>query len=180
MFLKNKIYSTILCILIICGSCQKQKNKIEIKTIQELEQITLTDINTLENINTNQIKNNIKLGELNILQLEEKELDSISVDLIYFEYRAYLNYINQTTRIINSINNLKNTLMINQKQLNALKLDYMQSKNRRDDLDEYLKNEEKFVQTTSQEIKKINSILSELNPKFDTLNQKIELIIYED
>ena len=70
--------------------------------------------------------------------------------------------------------------MINQKQLNALKLDYMQSKNRRDDLDEYLKNEEKFVQTTSQEIKKINSILSELNPKFDTLNQKIELIIYED
>lgn len=180
MFLSNKIYSTLLYILIICSACQNQENKIEIKTIEELEQITLSDINTLQNINTNHIKNNIQLGELNILKLEEKELDSISVELIYFEYREYLNYINQTTTIINSINSLKNTLTTNQDQLNALKLDYSQSKNRRNDLDEHLKNEKIFVQTTSQEIKKINSILSQLNAKFDTLNKKIELIIYEN
>jgi len=180
MFLSNKIYTTLLFILIICGSCQNKKNKIEIKTIEELEQITLTDINIVENINTNHIKNNIKLGKFNILKLEEKELDSISVEFIYFEYREYLNYINQTTTIMNSLNNLKNTLVINQNQLNTLKLDYSQSKNRRDDLDEYLKNEKIFVQKTSQEIKKNNNILAQLNSEFDSLNKKIELIIYED
>ena len=180
MFLSTKIYTPLLFILIICSSCQNKKNKIEIETIEELEQITLTDINILKSINTNHIKNNIKLSKLNVLKLEEKELDSISVEFIYFEYREYLNYINQTTTIINSLNNLKNTLAINQKQLNTLKLDYSQSKNRRYDLDEYLKNEKIFVQTTSQEINKINNILTQLNAKFDTLNKKIELIIYED
>ena len=180
MFLSNKIYSIVLCILIICSSCQNQKNKIEIKTIEKLEQITLKDVSDLENININHIQNNIDLGKLNILELEGKELDSISVELIYFEYREYLNYINQTTAIINSINNLKHTLTINQKQLNTLKLDYKKSKNKRHDLDEYLKNEKIFVKTTSKEVKNINTILPQLNAKFDTLNAKIELIIYED
>lgn len=180
MFLSNKIFTALLCTLFIFSSCQNQKNKIEIRTIEELEEITLADINTLQNINTNRMKNNTQLGEFNILKLEEKELDSISVELIYFEYREYLNYINKTTTIINSINNLQNTLIINQAQLNTLKMDYNTSKNRRNDLDEHLKNEKIFVKNTTQEIKRITSIASELNAEFDSLNTKIELIIYEE
>ena len=180
MFSSNKIFSAILFILIICNSCQNKQNKIKIQTIEELEEITLSEINNLKNININEIKNNIKLGNFNILQLEAKGLDSISVELIYFEFRHYLNYINKTTTMMHSINDLKNTLQLNHQQLNKLKLDYTHSRDRRDDLDSHLKNEAILVETTSKKIEKITDLLTELNVEFDSLNKKIELIIYDN
>ena len=179
MFSFNKIFIAHIFIFSVFISCQNN-NKIEIRTVEKLEEITLSDTEILNNININNIQNNIRLGEFNILKLEERQLDSISVELIYFEYREYLNYINLATNIVHSINNLKDMLTINGEQLNKLKLDYQESKERRNDLDRHLKNEKIFVENSSKEIKKVTTVLNEMNEQFDSLNKIIELIIYEN
>ena len=125
------------------------------------------------------MKKNIKISKFNLLALERKKLDSISIELIYFEYRDYLNCVNSMRLLIEKIDQLKHQLNSNIKQLQNLKKDYQDSKKRRNDLDTHLISEQFFIHETSQEIKKIINVNINIEEKFDSLNKEIELIIDE-
>ena len=104
-------------------------------------------------------------------------MDSINVELIYFEYRNYLNCINIIYENTREIDNLNHTLSNNANQLKDLKHDYINSRTERIDLDKYFFEEMKIVKETS---KKVNTALKttkkEVN-RFNNLNEKIEQFI---
>ena len=175
-----KISISYLFIFSVFISCKKNYNEVEIEIINNLEEITVLDETKLSSINTLNLENYIKIAEFNLLKLEERELDSVSAELIYFEYREYLNYIHKISFILNESESLQKILTLNTNQLNNLKLDYLYANERRHDLDEHLKNEQNFVAETSKKIQKTIVILNEINEKFDSLNKQIELIIYEN
>ncbi len=180
MYSFSKISISFLFIVSVFISCQKSYNETEIEIIDKLEEITLLDKKKINSIDTLELENYIKIAEFNLLKLEEKELDSVSVELIYFEYREYLNYIHKISFILHESKSLQKILILNANQLNNIKLDYMNAKERRYDLDEHLKNEQDFVLETSKKIRNTIIISEEINEKFDSLNKQIELIIYEN
>ena len=176
----NKFISIFLVNILLFISCQKNPNTHKITSINNLEKIALTDENNLKSINIEALQNNIKISKFNLMQLEEKELDSISIELIYFEYRDYLNCVNSMRLMLEKISNLKTEIAFNRNQLQHIKQDYLNSNNIRNDLDTHLIQERYYIKKVSTQIKQVVDLSEDLNEQFDTLNKEIELIINEE
>tara|TARA_B100000700_G_scaffold330049_2_gene454352 strand:+ start:1656 stop:2189 length:534 start_codon:yes stop_codon:yes gene_type:complete len=171
----NKINYFIVIILLT--SCVQNYNNEKINSLLELEQITKTDVQNLELLKKEDVQNILKIAKFNLSQIEEKKLDSMEIELIYFEYRDYLHCINNLHEVMNTIKTLQNTLSVNETQLKNIKYDYANSKERRSDLDKHLLQEKKIVLETSARVfEAINTIKKE-KKKFSSLNKKIEEII---
>ena len=155
-------------------------NATQIEHIIILETDIANDRTHLNSIDINKLNNNLKIAELNLLKLEHKQLDSVSVELIYFQYRDYLNCINNIQTCIEENNRLKKELEINTIQLSNIKLDYQISNKERLDLDTHLIHETKFVQETSKSIMALIEKMNNQSEQFDSLNKNIENIINEN
>ena len=164
-------------ILILVISCQNHHNTKKLNLIQNLEQLILNDKNNLNIVEIKNIENTLKISRFNLSKLERKKLDSISVRLMYFDYREYLDCVNTMYKSVNVIHNLKNELAVNSKQLKNMKNDYKNSKKKRDDLDKYLLEESNYIKQTSEKISATINMLIQQREKFDSLNKKIEAII---
>ena len=154
-------------------------NAEQIEQIIMLETNTKNDITNLSSIDINELNNNLKVAELNLLKLENKQLDSISIELIYFQYRDYLNCISSIRTCIKENNRLKKELETNRIQLSNLKLDYQSSQKKRLDLDKHLMHETKFAQQTSKSIINLIKKMKDQIEQFDILNNNIEAVINE-
>tara|TARA_B100000902_G_C27164382_1_gene840417 strand:+ start:174 stop:668 length:495 start_codon:yes stop_codon:yes gene_type:complete len=155
-------------------------NATQIEHIIILETDISNDRTHLNSIDINKLNNNLKIAELNLLKLEHKQLDSVSVELIYFQYRDYLNCINNIHTCIEENNRLKKELETNTIQLSNIKLDYQISNKERLDLDTHLIHETKFVQETSKSIMALIEKMNNQSEQFDSLNKNIENIINEN
>tara|TARA_B100001113_G_C21090366_1_gene614050 strand:- start:493 stop:1029 length:537 start_codon:yes stop_codon:yes gene_type:complete len=167
-------------ILIILYVACSHSNTSQLKHITTLETDILKDQTYLNSIDINELNNHLKVAELNLLRLENKELDSISVELIYFQYRDYLNCINDIQKCIAKHNLLKKELGINTIQLSNIKLDYQRSNKERSDLDTHLIHETKLIQHTSKSIVELIDKFNNQSEQFDSLNKYIENIINEN
>lgn len=175
MALYNRIIFFLL--IIIFTSCKNQYNNEKLHTISELEQNISRDFYNLNKLNMSEVQNALKIAKLNLAKIEEKKLDSVSIDLIYFEYSEYLSCVNTIYEGAKEIKKMPNLLKHNQSQLQDLKADYTNSKFRRDDLDDYLKQESSIINQTSS---KLDLILTQLKREiytFEEKNKKIEELI---
>ena len=161
-------------LLIIFISCKNQYNRKKLNTISELEQTITRDFYNLNELNMNEVQNALKIAKLNLEKIEEKKLDSVSMDLIYFEYSQYLHCVNRIYEGSKEINKITNLLTNNQSQLQDLKADYTNSKFRRDDLDDYLQQEISIINQTSSKLDVTISQLKAETYKFEEKNKKIE------
>ena len=171
----KKINYFILLILLI--SCGQSYNNEKIQTLLELEKITKADILKLQTLKKEDVQNILKIAKFNLSKIEDKKLDSIEIDLIYFEYRDYLHCINNLHEAMQIIKPLHNELSINETQLINIKTDYANSKERRLDLDKYLLQEKKIVTKTSMRVSDVINAINKEQQKFSSLNKKIEEII---
>jgi hypothetical protein len=104
-------------------------------------------------------------------------MDSINIEIIYFEYKNYLHCVNSIYEANQEIDELNNTLLINLNQLQDLKNDYINSKLKRIDLNNYFFEEMKIVQATSKKVNlTLDAIRKEIN-QFNYLNKKIEQFV---
>ena len=168
------------CIIFCVTSCQIERNENQIQLIYELEKVTISDKGKLQSLDIKKLESYTKIAKFNLLQLENKKLDSINIQLMYFEYIEYLQAVNQIVLTVEKIEALQQALALNEKQVNNIKKDYLGSSKRRVDLDQYLENEKNIIDATSKEVTKIYKIAVNLNEQFDTLNKNIELIINEN
>ena len=174
---KNKKNIQWFIIIILFISCYRHYNAEKTTTVVELEKITKNDISALQELNTIDVENSLKIAKLNLSKIEEKKLDSIEIRLIYFEYHNYLTCVNKLYEHTQNINLLKSTLATNQLQLKNIKSDYKNSQERREDLDTHLLHEKQIIQKTSNKVFNTIKIINEEKLKFDDLNAKIEEII---
>tara|TARA_B100000579_G_C22571874_1_gene729296 strand:- start:66 stop:596 length:531 start_codon:yes stop_codon:yes gene_type:complete len=165
-----------LIIIILFFACN-QHNEEKIHTVLDLEKITERDILNLNALAIDDVESSLKIAKLNLSKIEEKKLDSIEVELIYFEYHSYLTCINKLYDYSQNINILKNKLATNQVQLKNIKSDYKNSRERRRDLDNHLLNEKQIVEETANKVFNTIKIINEEQSKFYSLNEKIEEII---
>ena len=165
--------------MILYVACSSS-NSTQIEHIRILETDIANDLTHLNSIDINKLNNNLKVAELNLIRLEHKQLDSISVELIYFQYRDYLSCINNMQSCILENNRLKKELETNTIQLSNIKLDYQSSNKERVDLDTHLIHETKFVQQTSKSIMALIEKMNNQFEQFDSLNKNIENIINEN
>ena len=133
----------------------------------------------LKSTHIEKLQHTLNIAKINLLKLEDQKLDSISFELIYFEYRDYLHSINQIRFIIEESNQLVNQLKVNEKQLANIKFDYNNQKELREELDTHLITEKLFIQNTSKRIKLLQNMAETQKKEFDSLNNVIEKIIYE-
>lgn len=168
----------ILLTPILFISCANPNHN-EIERIEKIEKNILRDQKILESINTEYVENLLKLARFNLSKLEEKSLDSISVELIYFEYRDYLNCINDMNEFIPKNRELQQAMNLNIKQLQNIKMDYIQTKQLRLDLNKHLKNEIYIINTTSKAIQELAQSIGNKTVEFDSLNKIMEQVIYE-
>ena len=174
---KNKKNIQWFIIIILFISCYRHYNSEKTTTVVELEKITKNDISALQELNTIDVENSLKIAKLNLSKIEEKKLDSIEIRLIYFEYHNYLNCVNKLYENFQNINALKKTLTKNQFQLKNIKSDYKNSRERRVDLDKHLLHEKNIVNKTSNKVFNTIKAINEEQIKFDNLNSKIEEIL---
>ena len=181
MYFNSIIRLVLVFLIIIFTSCQNNKTQNELKSINQLKSLTQADLHNLNLINIKQLQESILISELNLLELEKMEMiDSSHIELINFEYRNYLQCIRTIREIIMIIQEYKNILTYNAKQLSDLKLDYQNSKNTTNNLNLYLKEETTIVKNTSIEIEKLSKSAFNILEHFDSLNFKIENIINEN
>ena len=171
---KNILYLLVAFLLL---SCSNYYNFKKIKNISDLQSQTNRDHNLLKLLPILDLNNTLKIAKLNLSKIEEKKLDSIAIELIYFEYKEYLNCINIVYEGMQEINNLSNELSTNMQQLESIKSDYKNSRSKRDDLNTYLIKETEIVQITSIKVEKLVKELELQVLQFDTLNAKIESLI---
>tara|TARA_Y100001968_G_C19435746_1_gene759533 strand:- start:1065 stop:1589 length:525 start_codon:yes stop_codon:yes gene_type:complete len=174
--MEHKLKYLIMIALFI--SCNQDYNNNEIQILSKLERVTNTDLHDLQKLEIKNVYNALKIAKLNLTKIEEKKLDSIEIELIYFEYRDYLNCVNNLYESTQKIPLLINTLYKNKSQLENMKSDYQYSKERRLDLDKYLVQEDSIVNTTSMEVHDLLQLINREQFRFDTLNKKMEEIIY--
>lgn len=172
---KKNIHYFFLFVILI--SCSKNYNNDKINVLSELEKITKNDINALYNLDLEDAQHTLQIAKFNLLKIEDKKLDSMEFELIYFEYRNYLHCINKLYESMQSITPLKKILSKNQSQLKNIKSDYKNSKDRRSDLDQHLLQEKKIVEETSMQVSSIISSINEEKVRFKPLNNRIEEII---
>ena len=65
--------NTISIYILLLFSCQVNYNSQQIELIKNLEQKCDTEEKKIESINVEKLKQNIKVGNINLLQLEEKK-----------------------------------------------------------------------------------------------------------
>ncbi len=171
---KNKLYLLVAFLLL---SCNNYYNLKKIKSISDLQSQTSRDHNLLNLLPILDLNNTLKIAKLNLSKIEEKKLDSIAIELIYFEYKEYLNCVNIVYEGMQEINNLSKELSTNMQQLESIKSDYKNSRSNRDDLNPHLIKETEIVHTTSIKVKKLVQELELQVLQFDTLNAKIESLI---
>ena len=172
---KNIFILIAACVL----SCQQKSNLKQIKTISSLEEMMLKIETELDEKEFNQLEKRINISKHTLSKLEKQGLDSITSELMYFEYRAYLRNVNKIFNTHATAKNLKKQILINRKQISNLKLDYQNSIERREDLDLYLNIEKEITTNTINKIKKINTQIPIIIHVFDSLNYEIETLIYE-
>ena len=177
--MSNVIKNTIsyFLFLILLFSCHNNYNNQKSNTISNLEKITIQDYNKLKSLKTNDVENTLEIAKLNLLKIEDKELDSITIELIYFEYRDYLNCINIIYESLKKINNLNSILTNNTNQLKNMKDDYNNSRSKRDDLEKYLLEEIEIVKETSRMVNDVTKKIELETVRFNDLNKKIEEFI---
>ena len=168
--------STSYIFIILYVACSSN-NTTQLEQIRMLENNIKKDQAYLNSIDMNALTNNINIAELNLLKLEDKQLDSISIELIHFQYREYLNCINNIQTFGAEKNYLKKELETNTVQLSNIKLDYQMSNKARLDLDTHLIQEAKFIQQTSNKIINFTADIKKQSENFDSLNKYIEDII---
>ena len=172
--IKNKFY---LLVAILLTSCNNYYNFKQISIISDLQSKTEKDEDLLNLLPILDLNNTLKIARLNLSKIEEKKLDSIAIELIYFEYKAYINCINSVYEGIHEVNTLHKVLNENMQQLNNIQADYKNSRSKRDDLTPHLSKEAEIVKTTSLKVKKVVRKLETQIIAFDTLNTKIESLI---
>ena len=165
-------------LFLVLHACQNPFSK-QIQIINDLEVSTVNNVSKLETINLTIVEQNLKIAKINLLQLEDKNLDTLSFELIYFEYRKYLNCVNVLQDSFEKIKQFKKQNTFNQEQLSKLKLDYKNSNITRTDLDHYLEKERGFIKKTNKEIDKFVQVIHRNKLLFDSLNQIIETTIHE-
>ena len=153
---KNKFYIFLFIILISCNSYYNNK---KLDAINQLQKTTTEDYKTLNLLVEDDVENTLKIAKLNLLKIEEKKLDSITMELIYFQYKAYLDCVNKIYEGVQEVNTLNTILTTNSKQLKNIKADYKYSRSKRDDLNKYLLEESNIVAETSV---KTQSLINDL------------------
>lgn len=171
---KNRFYIFLFIILI---SCTSYYNKKKLDAITQLQTTTNEDYKSLNLLAEDDIANTLKIAKLNLLKIEEKKLDSITMELIYFQYKAYLDCVNKIYEGSQEINALNTILATNSKQLEHIKADYKYSRSKRDDLNKYLLEESNIVAETSVKIKSLINELEKQIIEFNSVNKKMELLI---
>ena len=171
---KNRFYIFLFIILI---SCNSYYNKKKLDAITQLQATTNEDYKSLNLLVEDDIANTLKIAKLNLLKIEEKKLDSITMELIYFQYKSYLDCVNKIYEGSQEINALNTILATNSKQLEHIKADYKYSRSKRDDLNKYLLEESNIVAETSFKIKSLINELEKQIIEFNSVNKKMELLI---
>ena len=170
---KNRVFLILLILFISCNNYNtKQLNAISI-----LETKTHKDYNNLKYLKSNDIKNILKIAKLNLSKIENKRLDSIAIELIYLEYREYLDCVNAIYEASKEINQLEKVLNNNLKQLKNMKSDYKNSKVKRNDLDLYLMQEKQIINNASNQVTEILRNMKTERRRFENINKKIEVFI---
>ena len=167
----------IFILIMILFSCNNVKNNQQLKRINKLEKVTELDQNKLQSLAISEIEKKLKIAEFNLLKFERKKLDSTALELIYVEYKNYINCVNTLYESMQSINEFHKILTTNIDQLKNIKVDCQNSALNEEKLDKYLQQEDHVVFETS---KSINRLVIEINyeaSRFDTLNQQMENII---
>ena len=172
---KNTFY---LFVAIVFISCNSYYNTKKINTISKLQYKTDSDLNLLNSIPTSDLNNKLKIAKLNLAKIEKKKLDSIALELIYFEYKAYINCVNTVYEGMQEIKVLNQELHINHEQLKNIKYDYENSRAKRDDLIQHLTIEDKIVKATSSKVLQLVEKMETQILKFDTINSEIESLIH--
>ena len=168
---------THLLIIMLFLSCNERYNTENIKNASTLELKTSEDLQNINSLDIKALKNNLKIAKFNLSKIEEMQLDSITIELIYFEYRDYLHCVNNLYESLNEIQNLKKLLNTNITQLSNIKKDYKNSQKRRSDLDDYLFDEAQIVENTSIKVNQIIYTINYENKRFVNLNKTIEELI---
>jgi len=175
----NFKHLTTLLILLILVSCYQNPNTHQIKTIEDLERYCDESNKNLEKINISKCRKSIKIAEFNILRLEQEKLDSLDINLIYFEYREYLNSINNLRKLLINYKSLQESLILNKLQLKNMKLDYTNSSMERIDLNNHLLNETEIIKNTSTQTQEVINLIQFEIKNLETLNNTIETFINE-
>ena len=163
--------------LILLSSCYNDYNDQKSKAISSLEKTTMQDYNKLKSLKNNDIESILKIAKLNLLEIEKKEFDSVAIELIYFEYRDYLNCINTIYESLKKIDNLNDIITNNSNQLQNMKDDYNNSRSKRDDLEKYLLEEIEIVKETSRSVNDVTKKIKQETIRFNNLNKQIEEFI---
>ncbi|MBJ04500.1 MAG: hypothetical protein CMP65_01180 [Flavobacteriales bacterium] len=159
-------------------SCQNKNNLKQINKINLLEE-KIENTLELEAQKNKRLNHVLNLSKQTLYELEKQRLDSMTIKLIYFEYREYLNSINKLLEIQAKSKEINKDIKINKQQFIDLKSDYKNSNNRRKDLDIYLKSEEIITNYTINKMLKIHNLTDIFINRFDSLNQEIKTIIHD-
>ena len=159
-------------------SCQNKNNLKQINKIKLLEE-KIENTLELEAQKNKRLNHVLNLSKQTLYELEKQRLDSMTIKLIYFEYREYLNSINKLLEIQAKSKEINKDIKINKQQFIDLKSDYKNSNNRRKDLDIYLKSEEIITNYTINKMLKIHNLTDIFINRFDSLNQEIKTIIHD-
>lgn len=176
-FITN-FFASYITILLFAACSSSNSNQLEHIDLLEIE--IIKDESYLKSIDTNKLNQNLKIADLNLLRLENKKLDSISFELIYFQYRDYLNCLYDLKTCLVENKKLDKELKINKNQLSNLKLDYYISKKKATELDKYLAQETDLIRKTSKSIFNHTENYNNQKERFDSLNKSIEDIIDEN
>jgi len=172
--IKKITFCLLLSTLLI--SCTNYNTK-KINVISDLESITRQDYNLLNLFPILELRNNLKIAKLNLAKIEEKKIDSITMELIYFEYKAYINCVTAVYESTQEIDLLNKVLATNMTQLKNIKSDYQNSRSKREDLTPHLIEEGEIVHETSLRIQGLINQLDIQILEFDSLNAEIEVLI---
>tara|TARA_B100001142_G_scaffold329744_1_gene394163 strand:+ start:1741 stop:2232 length:492 start_codon:yes stop_codon:yes gene_type:complete len=158
-------------------SCNERYNTENVKNASILELKTSEDLHNINRLDIKALNNNLKIAKFNLSKIEEMQLDSITIELMYFEYRDYLHCVNNLYESLNEIEKLKTLLNTNITQLANIKKDYKNSRKRRNDLDYYLFEESQIIENTSIKVNQTIYTINYENKRFVHLNKKIEELI---
>tara|TARA_B100000575_G_scaffold294455_1_gene310517 strand:- start:27 stop:557 length:531 start_codon:yes stop_codon:yes gene_type:complete len=172
----NNFKCLIISTLLFNFSCLNF-NSSSLKELSELEYKISLDKKKISHLKTFQTKKNLQLAKNNFLLLESMSLDSISFELIYFKYKDYLSCVNNIYSYVEIIEILNEELKINEVQLSNLIKEHQSSRRPRLDLNSYVENEKKLIESTSKKINELHINLKHETLRFDSLNLSIEKII---